>query len=105
MIDWFKKILRRNYYPLNKVEVSRENLLANYKYLSRINPKVKVAPVLKSNAYGHGIVLVAKILDKVSAPFFCVDSIFEAYQLYKAKIRTPILIMGYIDPKNLEVKR
>lgn len=63
-----------------------------------------MAPVLKSNAYGHGIVEVGKILDPLGCPFFCVDSIYEAYQLYRAKIKTPVLIMGYVDPNNLKVK-
>lgn len=95
----------KTYQPLNTIEISRDNLLHNYKVLSSINPKVKVAPVLKSNAYGHGLILVAKILDHVGAPFFCVDSIYEAYELLKVKIKTPILIMGYIEPENLKVKK
>lgn len=100
---WF---LKRGFYyqPLNKVIVSKANLLSNFQYLSRVNHKVKIAPVLKSNAYGHGIVGIARILDPLSCPFFCVDSIFEAYQLLRAKIKTPILIMGYIDPNNLRIK-
>ena len=38
-------------------------------------------------------------------PFFCVDSIYEAYELLKIKIKTPILIMGYVQPENLKVKK
>ena len=44
------------------IEISKDNLLHNYKVLSSINKKVKVAPVLKSNAYGHGIKEIAKSL-------------------------------------------
>ncbi len=95
----------KKYFPLNKIEIDQKSLIHNYKYLSRINRRVKVAPVLKSNAYGHGIVQVAKILDQLGAPFFCVDSIYEAYQLLKAKIKTKILVMGYINPENLKVKK
>ena len=93
------------YQPLNLIEISRDNLLHNYKVLSSINPKIKIAPVLKSNAYGHGMKEIAKILDSSpsaqndgsgGAPFFCVDSIYEAYELYKASIKTPILINDVI---------
>ena len=49
--------------------------------------------------------MVGKILDELGAPFFCVDSLFEAYELYKAKIKTPILIMGATAPENLKVKK
>lgn len=110
-----RKILGLNsYQPLNLIEISKENLLQNYKYLSSLQKGVKIAPVLKSNAYGHGLVQVAKILDssaspqndrRIDIPFFCVDSLYEAYELYKAKIKTPILIMGYIQPENLRVKK
>ena len=96
---------RRNYEPLNRIEISREALSNNYQYLSRLNKNLKIAPVLKSNAYGHGINLTAKILDRISAPFFCVDSLFEAYQLSKININTPILVMGYFDPLSLKTKR
>jgi len=95
---------RRNYEPLNRIEISREALINNYQYLSRLNKNLKIAPVLKSNAYGHGINLTAKILDRISAPFFCVDSLFEAYQLSQIKIKTPILIMGFFDPLSLKTK-
>ena len=92
----------RDYQPLNRIEVSKASLLHNYAYLSSLK---SIAPVLKSNAYGHGIIEVAKILDNLKAPYFCVDSLYEAYQLLKAKIKTPILIMGYTDPQNLKIKK
>ena len=99
------KFLKKDYYNLNQIEISKKNLLSNYHYLSSLDKNIRVAPVLKSNAYGHGLVLIAKILDTVGAPFFCVDSLHEAYELYKAKIKTPLLIMGYIDPRNLQTKK
>ncbi len=105
MIDIFKKIAKKHYYPLNNIKVSGERLSKNYEHLCSINKKVKVAPVIKGNAYGHGIVQVAKILDQKSPPFFCVDSLYEAYLLLKVSIESPILIMGYVNPLNLQVKK
>ena len=98
-------LFKKSYYPLNTIEISSSALLNNYRFLSGLTDDVTVAPVLKSNAYGHGLTLVAKILDSVSAPFFCVDSLYEAYELLKNKIKTPILIMGYVNPDNLKVKK
>lgn len=100
-----RSVFGRQYRSLNRLEVSRAALISNYVHLSSKNSKIKVAPVLKSNAYGHGIVEVAQILDTLNPPFFCVDSLHEAYKLYKAKIRSRILVMGYIDPGNLRFKR
>lgn len=94
----------RHYQPLNHIQVSKLGLVNNYEVLSEINPNIKVAPVLKSNAYGHGIDLVAKALDGCGAPFFCVDSLFEAYELFNAGIKTNILIMGGVDPVSLHTK-
>lgn len=96
---------KRKYHPLNTVEVSAQALRANYQYLSKLSPDVQIAPVLKSNAYGHDLQIVGKILDDVGAPFFCVDSLYEAYELLKINIQTPILIMGYVNPENLQTKK
>lgn len=103
MIKDFPKLLKRSYKPLNIIEISKNNLLSNYKYLFNKSNLI-TAPVLKSNAYGHGIVEVAKILDNVGAPFFCVDSLYEAYALLNSGIKTKILIMGFIDPVSLDTK-
>ncbi len=95
---------KKEYKNLNLIEVSKTNLIFNYKYLSSLNKKIKIAAVIKSNGYGHGIINVAKILERENPPFFCVDSLYEAYQLLKAKIITPILITGLTNPQNLKTK-
>ncbi len=100
----FLNLFKKRYQTLNKIEISQNNLLHNYHYLSSLDKKVLIAPVMKSNGYGHGITNVGKILDSVNAPFFCVDSLFEAYELQKANIKTPVLVMGYSNPENLKVK-
>jgi alanine racemase len=96
--------LKKDYQPLNRIEISESALLHNYHYLSHLSD-LKVSPVFKSNAYGHGLQFVAKIFDKVGAQFFCVDSLYEAYELLKIGIKTHILIMGYTNPENFKVKK
>lgn len=98
-------ILNRQYIPLNKIEINKKALISNYRYLTSINKNIKIAPVLKSNAYGHGLIQIAKILDEVNVAMLCVDSLYEAYELLKAGIKTEILIMGYIHPQSLKVKK
>lgn len=104
MINRFRKFIGRKYYPLNEIEISESALIYNYNYLCGLS-KVPVTPVLKSNAYGHGIEIVGKILDALSPALFCVDSIYEAYQLLNIRVKTPILIMGYVGGENLSVKK
>ena len=103
-LNLFRKILRKSYASLNKIEISRPVLVRNYQALSRI-ASLRIAPVLKSNAYGHGIREVGAMLDVYRPPFFCVDSLYEGYELLKEKVKTPILIMGYVNPDNLRVKK
>ena len=55
---------------------------------------VPVMAVIKADAYGHGAVQVARLLQEKCA-FFCVSSILEAMELRQAGLTTPILILGY----------
>ena len=118
MVRLIQRILGRTSHPLNTIFISKDRLLSNYKTLSKINPKISIAPVLKSNAYGHGLAEVGKILDSRRMftpdlirggndrmPFICVDSLYEALILRKAGIKSEILIIGYIDPKSLKHKK
>jgi alanine racemase len=82
-----------------------QNLLKNYSYLTSQNKQIKVCPVLKSNAYGHGLKEIGKILDKVNAPLFFVNSLDEAKTLFDSGIKTPIHIMGYVDPIDIEKEK
>jgi len=105
MLPDLTRLWVRNYQALNRIEICRSALRSNYLYLSSLSKKIKIAPVLKSNAYGHGISLIAKELDSNHCPFFCTDSLYEAYELLKVKIKTPILVMGYFNPKSLQTKK
>ena len=104
MLSQIVGIIKGNYSPLNIIEVSSNNIRHNYQYLSSIDKSIKIAPVLKSNAYGHDIKIIGKEVDKLKPPFICVDSLYEAYELQKANIKSPILIMGYVAPLSLKTK-
>lgn len=105
MIGWISRLVFRASYPLNLIRISQSRILSNYYCLSSLQRGIKIGPVIKSNAYGHGIAQVAKILDVINPPFFCVDSLYEALQLFKIGVKTPIIIMGYVDPRSLEHKK
>lgn len=96
---------RRKYRHLNKVLVSRSALQQNFQALQAAHPEAKVCPVIKSNAYGHGLQTVAPIFDSFGYPFLIVDSLYEAYELSKLQVQTPILILGYTFPENFQAKR
>lgn len=90
-----------SYDSLIKIYISRNAILHNYKiYGDKFG--LSIAPVLKSNAYGHGLFEVAKILEDAGAPFYAVDSFFEARTLRDNGIKNKILIIGYSPLDHIE---
>ena len=81
------------------VEVSKDALKYNVETIRRLaNPTAGgkiVMGVVKSNAYGHGLVETAKLFLKYGADWLGVDNIDEAISLRKAKVNFPILVLGY----------
>ncbi len=92
---------RKKYRTLNTVRIFPSALRHNLNLYRGVLPEKAICPVLKSNAYGHGLTEVAQILQDEKLEFFIVDSLFEAYKLKKAKVKTPVLILGYTFPENL----
>ncbi len=101
----FQLFPRQEYQTLNKVWVNRDAIEQNHHLLQVFHPEAQVCPVLKSNAYGHGLTTSAHIFDSLGCPFIAVDSLFEAYELLKTGIKTKILILGYTHPDNFKVKK
>lgn len=108
-LTWLSK-KRFPYEPLIKVEISRNRLLHNLDEFRKLDKKNMIAPVLKSNAYGHSLIEIAKILEDAkkqnkelnkTIPFFVLDSYFEALALRSKGIETPLLIIGYNRPEIL----
>lgn len=81
--------------PLVTIDIFSDALIYNLNQFRKITPHKNVVPTLKSNAYGHGISLIARELENGRFPFFVVDSYFEAKMLRSDGIETPILIIGY----------
>lgn len=97
--EWRKK--RFQYDVVAEVVVYRERILGNLNAF-RDKYKIPVAPVLKSNAYGHGLVQVAQIIEHETVPFICVDSYFEALTLRNEGYGGNILILGYTPFENIK---
>ena len=53
-----------------------------------------IMAIIKADAYGHGAIQVARLLEHKFA-FFGVSSMLEAMELRRAGLQTPILILGY----------
>ena len=87
---------------LNWIEISRSALAHNLEVVKEVvGDCCLIAPVVKGNAYGHGIVQAATALNEAGAHGFCVFSLDEALALRGAGIDKPILLLGYVLPSRL----
>lgn len=84
------------YYRPTWAEVNLDNLAYNFAQIKKLlAPKTKIMACVKADAYGHGLVPVAKRLAS-GADFLAVASIDEGIKLREANINLPILILGLI---------
>lgn len=89
------------------VEISSAALAHNIlQYRAIIGPQRQLAVVIKSNAYGHGMLEVARVCETQPAvDWLCVVSLSEALQLRHAGIKKSILVLSYIDADLVEAVR
>ena len=76
-----------------RVVVDMDALASNMDAI-REKAGVPVMAVVKADAYGHGAVQVARLLQDKCA-FFCVSSILGAMELRQAGLTKPSLLLGY----------
>lgn len=83
-------------------EVNLDNLVGNLKFIQRMNEGKKIMPVIKDDAYGHGIVEIANKLIENGIEVVCVSNIDEGILLRGYGIKAQILVFG-ITPINYVV--
>ncbi len=75
----------------------------NYRQIKKmVGGQSSVLVIVKGNAYGHGMIEVAGTLENAGADFFGVATLDEALCLREKKIKTPILVLGSVLPKEVE---
>jgi alanine racemase len=96
------EMYRSTYAEVN-LQAIKDNFFALKK---RIGEQSDVMPVIKANAYGHGVIPVANTVVAAGAKYLAVSSLEEALEIRYADITVPILIFGYvpIEFANLIVK-
>lgn len=99
MKSFLKKIFHPQVEPINKIYIHKKNILHNFDYLQKLQPESAIFPVLKSNAYGHGLLQMTKILKDTNAPYLVVDS-FPEYQIIKNNSKKNILVLWETSPHN-----
>lgn len=80
------------------LEIDTKAIEHNITMYKNIIGHALLAPVIKSNAYGHGIELIAKICDQNPlVDMLCVVSVREALLLRREGITKPLLVISILD--------
>lgn len=79
-------------YNLLRVSIDLKAIQDNYRLLSTKGSRL--IPVIKADAYGHGLIAVAKALESCGADFFAVGTVEEAARLRSEVRRTVLALLG-----------
>jgi alanine racemase len=84
-------------------QVDLNNLEYNFKQVkSLLSKQTKILVTVKADAYGHGLIPVAKRLETCGVDYLGVASIDEGIKLRNAGIKTHILLLGLILKKDID---
>lgn len=84
-------------------EINLDNIKFNLNNIKNLlNEDTKVCGVIKANAYGHGAVQVARLLEKEKVDYLAVARLEEGIELRQNNITLPILCLGYIPEQSLK---
>src|SRR3972149_1538941 len=78
------------------VRVDLERISQNYRAIQQHVGEAVVMPILKANAYGHGLVRVGRHVEELGAKMIGVAYLEEGILLREAGVTIPILVLGGI---------
>ncbi len=78
----------------SRLEIKLNNCLDNYRYFkSKLKTSTKLLVLIKANAYGHGAVEFAELMENIGVDYFAVAYPIEGVELRNANIQTPIIVL------------
>ena len=78
----------------SRLELNLRNCLGNYRYFrSKLNRSTKLLVLVKANAYGHGAVEFAMMMQNAGADYLAVALPVEGMELRQSGISLPILVL------------
>lgn len=84
-------------------EINLTNYIYNFSSVKQLlSSGAQIIAVCKANAYGHGIIPIAKQAEKLGASHIGVVCLYEGKILREAGIKIPILVMNYTDAESVE---
>jgi alanine racemase len=76
------------------VEVDLSRLAGNFTAIKDHVAPAGMMPILKANAYGHGLIDTARLMQRLKADYIGVAVLEEGILLRKSGITMPILVLG-----------
>jgi len=78
----------------SRLEINLNGCLENYRYFrSRLDASTKLLVLVKANAYGHGAVQFASLMEEAGADYLAVAYPIEGMELRQAGIKSPIMVL------------
>lgn len=78
----------------SRLEINLKGCLDNYKYFrSKLEASTKLLVLVKANAYGHGAVEFASLMEEAGADYLAVAYPVEGVELREAGITAPIMVL------------
>lgn len=102
MFTFIHSLFVRKTRALNTINLSEKALLNNFSYLLSLHPWAAFFPVIKSNAYGHGIQQIATMLKHTSCTYICVDS-YPEYKIASKCNDHQYLVLSDTNPHNYKL--
>jgi len=84
--------------PITYAEIDTRAIASNYRALAKVcaaqhSGTAQLLPVIKAEAYGHGMIETARVLRKEGVKFFCVSDLPEGKKLRENGFRQKILLL------------
>src|SRR3989339_626656 len=79
-----------------RLEIDLKILSDNFNKIKKAVAPAKIMPILKANAYGHGLVRVAQLMQELKSDCIGVAVLEEGILLREQGITIPILVLGGI---------
>lgn len=83
------------------IAVDLDAITNNFTQLQQFT-HAKICPVIKADAYGHGITVISAFYEYLQVPYLAVSDLSEALEIRKALVKTPVLVLSPCLPAQIE---
>ncbi len=92
--DFIQKVKMYINSDFSRLEINLNGCLENYRYFrSRLETSTRLLVLVKANAYGHGAVQFASLMEEAGADYLAVAYPVEGVELRQAGIKSPVMVL------------